>query len=150
LPQASRVDSRHSATRVGCRRPASYLPASTSHKNKSNYRTGYAELARQAVDSAVKEIDDARFKELEKAGSVEVAFIYFYDYAVISEDFEALDRLTLNLIGRAPLYRTRDDDMAKRFRVYTCPKFMVVRDGRRATTRWHRKTCATTAACSRG
>jgi len=94
---------------------------------------GFGDLvtfARQAVDSAVKEIDDVRFKELEKAGSVEVAFVYFYDHAAVSEDFEALDRLTLNLIGHAPLYRTRDDDMAKRFRVYTRPKFMVVRDGR--------------------
>jgi protein disulfide-isomerase len=86
--------------------------------------------ARKAVDSSVKEIDDVKFKELEKSGEVEVAFVYFYDHAAVSEDFEALDRLTLNLIGHAPLYKTNDDAMAARFRVYSRPKFMVVRDGR--------------------
>jgi protein disulfide-isomerase len=86
--------------------------------------------ARKAVDSGVKQIDDAKFKELEKAGDMEVAFVYFYDQAAVSEDFEALDRLTLNLIGHAPLFKTNDDDMAARFRVYSRPKFMVVRDGR--------------------
>ncbi|KAA8895791.1 thioredoxin [Sphaerosporella brunnea] len=86
--------------------------------------------ARKAVDSGVKQIDDAKFKELDKAGDMEVAFVYFYDHAAVSEDFEALDRLTLNLIGHAPLFKTNDDAMAARFRITSRPKFMVVRDGR--------------------
>lgn len=86
--------------------------------------------ARKAVDSSVKDVDDAKYKEMEKNGELEVAFVYFYDHATTSEDFEALDRLTLNLIGHAPLLKTKDEALAARYRVYTRPKFMVVRDGK--------------------
>jgi protein disulfide-isomerase len=86
--------------------------------------------ARKAVDSGVKETDDDKFKAMEKAGDMEVAFVYFYDHATTSEDFEALDRLTLNLIGHAPLFKTQDDDMATRFRVFSRPRLIVVRDGK--------------------
>jgi protein disulfide-isomerase len=94
---------------------------------------GFGDLvnfARKAMDSDVKIIDDAKYTELDKKGEMEVAFIYFYDHATTSEDFNALERLTLSLIGHAPLYKTNDEALANRFRVYTKPKFMVVRDGR--------------------
>ncbi|KAI5820729.1 thioredoxin-like protein [Pyronema omphalodes] len=86
--------------------------------------------ARKAVDSGVKEITDEEFKALEKKGDMEVAFVYFYDHAAVSEDFAALDRLTLNLIGRAPIYKTKDPLMSTRFRIFAWPKLMVVREGR--------------------
>jgi protein disulfide-isomerase len=85
--------------------------------------------ARRAVESDVKEIDDATFRELERSGEMEVAFIYFYDQATTSEDFAALERLTLELIGHAPLFKTNDDLMALRFHLYNRPRLMVVRDG---------------------
>jgi len=86
--------------------------------------------ARKAVESDVKEIDDAAFKELERSGEMEVAFVYFYDQATTSEDFAALERLTLELIGHAPLFKTNDELMASRFHLYNRPRLIVVRDGR--------------------
>ena len=86
--------------------------------------------AHKAADSAVKETDDDHFKRLQKTGDMEVAFVYFYDHATTTEDFTALDRLTLNLIGHAPIFKTQDEDMAKRFRVFNRPKLIVVRDER--------------------
>ena len=88
--------------------------------------------ARKAVNSTIKDIDAAGLAELEKSEDSEVAFIYFYDHATTTEDFEALNRLTLNLIGHAPLYKTNDPDLYTRFRVYNKPKLMVLRDSRPA------------------
>ncbi|KAH0604532.1 uncharacterized protein H6S33_006909 [Morchella sextelata] len=85
--------------------------------------------ARKAVNSGVNEVDLVEFEEMEKAG-MEVAFIYFYDQATTSEDFAALERITLPLIGHAPLLKTSSDLMAKRFRVTTWPRLIVVRDGK--------------------
>lgn len=86
--------------------------------------------ARKAVNSGVREVDQAQFDEMEKKGEVEVAFLYFYDQATTSEDFEALERLTLNLIGHAPLLKTKSYALARRFRVTTWPRLIVIRDGR--------------------
>lgn len=89
----------------------------------------FVAYARNAVDSNVKDIDYANFEEMEKSG-VEVAFIYFYDKATTSEDFTALERLTLRLIGHAPLLKTNNEKLARRFKVTTWPRFVVVRDGK--------------------
>ncbi|KAI5788292.1 thioredoxin-like protein [Geopyxis carbonaria] len=86
--------------------------------------------ARKAVDSGIKDIDAKQFNEMEKNEELEVAFIYFYDVATTSEDFDALERLTLNLIGHAPLLKTKDEELTERFRVFNRPKLMVLRDGR--------------------
>ncbi|KAL7266996.1 hypothetical protein RUND412_010432 [Rhizina undulata] len=86
--------------------------------------------AKKAAKSGVKEIDLAGFEELESKGDDEVVFLYFYDDATTSEDFAALERLTLSLIGHAPLFKTNSDLLARRFRVTTWPRFIVVRDGK--------------------
>lgn len=85
--------------------------------------------AKKAVDSDVKDIDSAGFEAMEK-NEVEVAFIYFYDEATTSEDFAALERLTLRLIGHAPLLKTNDKKLTHRFKVTTWPRLIVVRDGK--------------------
>lgn len=85
--------------------------------------------AKKAVDSDIKDVDSAGFEAMEKSG-VEVAFIYFYDEATTSEDFAALERLTLRLIGHAPLLKTDDKKLTLRFKVTTWPRLVVVRDGR--------------------
>lgn len=85
--------------------------------------------AKKAVNSGVKEIDYVGLEAMEKEG-VEVAFIYFYDQATTSEDFTALDRVTLPLIGHAPLLKTNCEKLAHRFRVTTWPRLIVVRDGK--------------------
>ncbi|PBP17167.1 thioredoxin [Diplocarpon rosae] len=46
-------------------------------------------------------IDALEFQELEE--KEEVIFLYFYDHATTTEDFAALERLTLSLIGHAKL-----------------------------------------------
>ncbi|TGZ81526.1 thioredoxin-domain-containing protein [Ascodesmis nigricans] len=86
------------------------------------------DFANQAVNSAVKDVDAESWNEIAKAENFEVAFLYFYDVATTSEDFAALDRLTLNLVGHAPLYKTQDDELAKKYKVYSRPKLMVLRD----------------------
>lgn len=85
--------------------------------------------AKKAVNSGVREVDAVDFEQMEKSG-VEVAFIYFYDQATTSEDFMALDRVTLPLIGHAPLLKTKSEALARRFRVTTWPRIVVVRDGK--------------------
>ena len=86
--------------------------------------------AKKALDigRGVEDVDAARFKEMEE--TEEVIFLYFYDHATTSEDFEALDRLTLSLVGHARIVKTDSAVLAERFRISTWPRLLVSRDGR--------------------
>lgn len=84
--------------------------------------------AKKAVDSAIEYVNATSFKAMEE--TEEVIFLYFYDHATTSEDFEALERLTLSLIGRAKLVKTDDPALADRFKISTWPRLLVSRDGR--------------------
>jgi len=90
----------------------------------------FVTYANKAIDlgEGVKDIDAAEFKELEE--KEEVIFIYFYDHATTSEDFAALERLTLSLIGHAKLVKTNSAVLADRFKITTWPRLLVSRDGR--------------------
>jgi protein disulfide-isomerase len=90
----------------------------------------FVTYAKKAIDigDGVKDIDAAEFKELEE--KEEVIFVYFYDHATTSEDFAALERLTLSLIGHAKLVKTNSAILADRFKITTWPRLMVARDGR--------------------
>jgi protein disulfide-isomerase len=85
-------------------------------------------FANKAAESQVKEIDATDFEALQKKN--EVVFLYFYDFATTTEDFEALDRTALSLIGHAPLVKTSNDILASKFRVTTFPKLTVIKDGK--------------------
>lgn len=86
--------------------------------------------AKKAVDvgSGIQDVDATKFKELEE--KEEVIFLYFYDHATTSEDFDAMERLTLSLVGHARLVKTNSAALAARFRISTFPRLLVVRDGR--------------------
>ncbi|PYH35989.1 putative disulfide isomerase [Aspergillus neoniger CBS 115656] len=86
--------------------------------------------AKKAVDvgSGVQDVDATTFKELEE--KEDVIFLYFYDHATTSEDFEALERLTLSLVGHARLVKTNSATLAERFKISTWPRLLVSRDGR--------------------
>jgi protein disulfide-isomerase len=86
--------------------------------------------AQKAVDigSGVQYVDAEKFKELEE--SEEVLFLYFFDHATTSEDFAALERVTLSLVGHARLVKTDSAALADRFKISTWPRLLVVRDGR--------------------
>jgi protein disulfide-isomerase len=86
--------------------------------------------AKKAVEigSGVQKVDAESFKALEE--TEEVIFLYFYDHATTSEDFEALERLTLPLIGHARLVKTDSAALAERFRISTWPRLLVARSGR--------------------
>ena len=86
--------------------------------------------AKKALDVAggVKYVDEESFKKMEE--TEEVIFVYFYDHATTSEDFESLDRLLLSLIGHAKLVKTDDKAMNERFKISTWPRLLVSRDGR--------------------
>lgn len=90
----------------------------------------FIQYAEKAIDVAggVQNVDAATFKELEE--KEEVIFVYFYDHATTSEDFEALERLPMSLIGRAKLVKTQDEELYKRFKITTWPRLMVAREGR--------------------
>ncbi|KZF25322.1 putative disulfide isomerase [Xylona heveae TC161] len=81
-----------------------------------------------AIGEGVRHVNAAEFEELEK--QEEVIFVYFYDHATTSEDFEALERLTLSLIGHAKLVKTDDQLLVNRFRISTWPRLLVSRQGR--------------------
>jgi protein disulfide-isomerase len=76
----------------------------------------------------VHDISATEFDIYEKKD--EVIFLYFYDQATTSEDFEALDRTSLSLIGHAPLLRTDSEILVNRFRITSFPKLIVLRDGK--------------------
>ncbi|KAI0966595.1 thioredoxin-like protein [Xylaria arbuscula] len=87
----------------------------------------YAEKALDICEG-IKDVDAASFVELEK--KEEVIFVYFYDHATASEDFQALERLPLSLIGRAKLVKTNDPELYERFKITTWPRLLVSREGR--------------------
>ncbi|EHK99924.1 hypothetical protein M7I_4179 [Glarea lozoyensis 74030] len=90
----------------------------------------FISYANKAIDisDGVKDVDAVEFKELEE--KEEVIFVYFYDHATTSEDFAALERLTLSLIGHAKLVKTNSAALAERFKITTWPRLLVSRDGR--------------------
>ncbi|KAK3319289.1 thioredoxin-like protein [Apodospora peruviana] len=90
----------------------------------------FIQYAEKALDiaSGVPEVDEASFKALEE--KEEVIFVYFYDHATTSEDFIALERLPLSLIGHAKLVKTRDPKLYERYKITTWPRLLVSREGR--------------------
>ncbi|KAG8531762.1 uncharacterized protein KY384_003398 [Bacidia gigantensis] len=86
--------------------------------------------AKKALDvgAGVQNVDEAAFKKMEE--TEEVIFVYFYDHATSTEDFEALERLTLSLVGHAKLVKTNDSALSERFKISTWPRLLVSRDGR--------------------
>ncbi|KFZ00672.1 hypothetical protein V501_10552 [Pseudogymnoascus sp. VKM F-4519 (FW-2642)] len=94
---------------------------------------GLGDLTRWAgsatgIDEGVMDVTAAEFKTLEK--TEEVIFVYFYDHATTSEDFDALDRVILSLIGQATLVKTKDPEMYERYKITSWPRLLVSRDGR--------------------
>ena len=85
-------------------------------------------FTKKALDSDVKYVNASGFKEMEE--TEEVIFVFFFDHGTTSEDFAALDRLTLSLIGHAKIVKTDSAQLAQRFRISTWPRLMVSRDGR--------------------
>jgi protein disulfide-isomerase len=90
----------------------------------------FINFAQKAIDigDGVKYVDAAAFKQLQE--KEEVIFIYFYDHATTSEDFGALERLTLSLVGHAVLVKTDSAILADMFGVTTWPRLVVSREGR--------------------
>jgi protein disulfide-isomerase len=90
----------------------------------------FVTYANKAIDigDGVKDVDASEFKEMEE--KEEVIFVYFYDHATTSEDFTALERLPLSLIGHAKLVKTNSALLAERFKITTWPRLLVSRDGR--------------------
>lgn len=88
------------------------------------------DYAKMAVDvgSGVPDVDLATFQKMEE--TEEVIFVYFYDHATTSEDFKALEQLTLSLIGHAKIVKTNDKKLYERFKISTWPRLMVSRDGK--------------------
>lgn len=90
----------------------------------------FAQYAENALDLAngVPDLDARQFAKLEEKH--DVIFVYFYDHATTSEDFMALERLPLSLVGHAKLVKTKDPELFKRFKITTWPRLMVAREGR--------------------
>lgn len=81
-----------------------------------------------AVGAGIQDVDATTFKQLEE--TEEVLFLYFYDHATTSEDFQAMERLTLSLVGHGRIVKTNSAALAERFKIHTWPRLLVVRDGR--------------------
>ncbi|KAK0793815.1 hypothetical protein LTR59_003491 [Friedmanniomyces endolithicus] len=81
-----------------------------------------------AVAEPLMDVTAAKFAELEK--KEEVLFLFFYDHATTSEDFAALDRLVMSLIGHAKLVKTNDTELCERYKISTWPRLLVSRDGK--------------------
>lgn len=81
-----------------------------------------------AVEEGVRDVTAAEFEELEE--KEEVIFLYCYDQATTSEDFTALERLVMSLIGHAKLVKSSDPALSQRFKISTWPRLLVSRDGK--------------------
>lgn len=87
----------------------------------------YADKA-VGLSHGIPEVDAASLEALEE--KEEVIFIYFYDHATTSEDFMALERLPLSLIGKAKLVKTNDPKLYDRYKITTWPRLVASREGR--------------------
>ncbi|KAI9171205.1 hypothetical protein HJFPF1_00686 [Paramyrothecium foliicola] len=87
----------------------------------------YSEKA-LALANGVPDVDAETLAAMEKKD--EVIFVYFYDHATTSEDFRALERLPLSLIGHGKLVKTNDPALYDRFKISTWPRLLVSREGR--------------------
>ncbi|KIN08602.1 hypothetical protein OIDMADRAFT_175379 [Oidiodendron maius Zn] len=89
----------------------------------------FISYANKAIDigDGVKDVTAAEFEALEE--KEEVIFLYFYDHATTTEDFMALERLTLSLVGHAKLVKTDSPELAERYKITTFPRLIVSRDG---------------------
>lgn len=81
-----------------------------------------------AVREGVRDVSVTEFEEMET--KEEVIFLYFYDHATTTEDFAALDRLVMSLVGHAKLVKTNDPALSERFKISTWPRLLVSRDGK--------------------
>jgi len=81
-----------------------------------------------AVEEGVRDVTAAEFEELEE--KEDVIFLYCYDQATTSEDFTALERLVMSLIGHAKLVKSSDPALSQRFKISTWPRLLVSRDGK--------------------
>lgn len=81
-----------------------------------------------AVEEGVRDVTATEFEELEE--KEEVIFLYCYDQATTSEDFIALERLVMSLIGHAKLVKSSDPALSQRFKISTWPRLLVSRDGK--------------------
>ncbi|KAK2059221.1 thioredoxin [Colletotrichum caudatum] len=90
----------------------------------------FVHYAEKAIDisKGVQDVDAESLAALEE--KEEVIFIYFYDHATTSEDFMALERLPLSLIGKAKLVKTKDPVLYSRYKITTWPRLLVSREGR--------------------
>ncbi|CAM1511400.1 Fc.00g089130.m01.CDS01 [Cosmosporella sp. VM-42] len=90
----------------------------------------FVQYAEKALDlaSGVPDVDAEQFKVIEE--KEEVIFVYFYDHATTSEDFMALERIPLSLIGHAKLVKTSDPELFDRYKITTWPRLIVSREGR--------------------
>lgn len=90
----------------------------------------FIDYANKAVEitNGVQDINATQLEALEK--TEDVVFLYFYDDATTKEDFMALDRLPINLIGRAKIHKTNEKALVDRYKITTWPMLIVTRDGR--------------------
>ncbi|KAH8173086.1 thioredoxin domain-containing protein [Sarocladium implicatum] len=90
----------------------------------------FVAYAEKAMDLAggVPDVDAKAFSALEEKH--DVIFTYFYDHATTTEDFDALNKLPLSLIGHGRIVKTSDKALLDRFKITTLPRLMVSRDGR--------------------
>ena len=90
----------------------------------------FVQYADSALDlaSGVPDVNAEELAALEE--KEDVIFVYFYDHATTSEDFMALERIPLSLIGHAKLVKTNDEALYERFKIHTFPRLLVSREGR--------------------
>lgn len=90
----------------------------------------FVSYADKAIDlsNGVRDVDADSLAAMEE--KEEVIFIYFYDHATTSEDFAALERLPLSLIGKAKLVKTKDPKLYERYKITTWPRLIISREGR--------------------
>ncbi|EPX72120.1 protein disulfide isomerase [Schizosaccharomyces octosporus yFS286] len=90
----------------------------------------YRELSRFANQLATYQTLHIQPEEIDFVEDTHTTFfIFFHDYALASEDMQALRRMELYLVGSAPLYQSDSAALARKYGVHALPAFVSVRNG---------------------
>ncbi|EEB09682.1 protein disulfide isomerase [Schizosaccharomyces japonicus yFS275] len=94
--------------------------------------TNIARNTMESVEDAAlmfshRALRDSDLEEVERL--YPVFFLYAYDYATTTEDFEAVKRWMLELTGFAPLFFVSSKSINERYKITSLPSLVAVRDG---------------------
>lgn len=89
------------------------------------------------ADSALKSRNTFEIKTVSELDNIaktsveQATYLYFYDDATFTEDFEALQRLALNIISCGTIFKTKSPELIEKLQVKQFPSLYMVMDSKK-------------------